>query len=229
MSWWRFQTVWTLTLARIVLVLLTYAWSRDLGRESNFFGKHSLLRQVRLKIGIGFFIFSEVIFFFRFFWTYLHFALNPVADVGLVWPAVGILRLDPLRVPLLNTLILVSSGGTLTVSHHLLIQSKREGLYWLGLTLILGIVFTLCQLFEYITASYRIAAANYGSIFFLATGFHGLHVLVGRLLLLISLIKMFSFRFNSWHHVRFELAAWYWHFVDVVWLFLYTIVYWWSS
>jgi len=227
--WWRIGNFWFTVLVSLVLCSLSFLWRRDLGRESNFLGKHTRLTQVSLKVGMAFFIFSEVMFFFRFFWTYLHFSLNPVADVGLIWPAVGTLRLDPLSVPLLNTLILVSSGATLTVSHHLLMVRDSTSVYWLMLTLGLGVFFTICQLFEYGISSFMFFRSNYGRIFFIATGFHGLHVFVGSLLLFISLLKMCSVRYTRWHHVRFELSAWYWHFVDVVWLFLYTIVYWWSS
>jgi cytochrome c oxidase subunit 3 len=127
--------------------------------------------------------------------------------VGLIWPTTGVVSLDPFSVPLLNTLILVSSGATLTVAHHYLVRDSRLAVSWLLFTVVLGIVFTLCQLFEYAMASFTFSIRNYGSIFFIATGFHGLHVLVGTLLLSISLVKIVNVRYNISHHVSLELRA----------------------
>lgn len=218
-----------LIMALVYLLLITFLWSKDLSNEASLKGQHRLLTQSNLKIGMAFFIFREVILFFRFFWTYLHFSLNPVAELGLVWPSQGVLRLDPLSVPLLNTLILVSSGLTLTISHHLILNNCAKRLQWLLVTVLLGLIFTLFQIFEYYSAGYTWASSTYGSTFFIITGFHGGHVIVGTLLLLIRLIKIIYLKFNILHHVLFELSAWYWHFVDIVWLFLYIIVYWWSN
>lgn len=226
---WKLNHFILLTLTILYLLLITFLWSKDLGNEATLKGQHSLLTQSNLKTGIAFFIFREVILFFSFFWTYLHFSLNPIADLGLVWPSQGVYSLDPLSVPLLNTLILVSSGLTLTVRHHFMLNNNLLRLQWLLITVLLGLIFTLFQVFEYQSASYTWSSSTYGSTFFIITGFHGGHVIVGTLLLTISLIKITIFKFNPWHHVLFELSAWYWHFVDVVWLFLYIIVYWWSN
>lgn len=212
------------------IVVLSYLWTQDLGRESNYVGKHALSSQTSFKLGMLLFIFSEVMFFFRFFWTFLHFRTNPMGEVGLTWPPRGINPLDPFRVPLLNTFILVRSGRTLTLSHHYLLNSKLTNrVIWLVFTLILAVAFTACQVFEYFEAFFTIRMANYGRIFFLSTGFHGSHVFAGTTLLLISLVKIIRGNFNMWHHTRFEAAAWYWHFVDVVWLGLFRLVYWWAA
>jgi len=212
------------------IFILSYLWTQDLGRESNYVGKHSLSSQVRFKAGMLLFIFSEVIFFFRFFWTFLHFSLNPLGEVGLSWPPRGISPLDPFRVPLLNTFILVTSGRTLTLSHHYLLGGRLfKRVVWIYLTLLLALSFTACQVFEYFQAFFSISRANYGGIFFLATGFHGSHVLAGTSLLLISLVKLTRINYSGWHHVSYETAAWYWHFVDVVWLGLFSLVYWWAA
>lgn len=226
---WNLKIYAGIITSTLGLLLITFTWRRDLRRESNFLGSHTLKTQASLKLGIILFIFREVILFFRFFWTFFHFALNPVGDIGLVWPPTGIHRLNAFRIPIINTIILVSSGLTLTLSHHLLLINSKSAIQWLALTLFLGVTFTLLQAFEYYQASFSIIRANYGSIFFLATGFHGGHVLAGSTLLLISLIKLTQEKYSLWHHFRFEASIWYWHFVDVVWLFLYTFVYWWGA
>lgn len=226
--WWKLNQIWFLIIRRLRLVILIITWRRDLSRESNYLGKHTLRTQRTLKLGMLLFIFSEVIFFFSFFWTFLHFSLNPVGEVGLTFPPTGIVSLNPFSVPLLNTLILVTRGRTLTVAHHLLLINKTSRINWLVITLVLGVTFTCLQAFEYYQATFTIMSANYGRIFFLATGFHGLHVLVGSILLAIRLVKLINYRYTAWHHVRFEAAAWYWHFVDVVWLALFSLVYWWA-
>jgi cytochrome c oxidase subunit 3 len=146
-----------------------------------------------------------------------------------MWPPIGILIFNPFQVPLLNTAILLTSGVTVTWAHHGLIENNHsqttQGLFF---TIILGIYFTILQAYEYIEASFCIADAIYGSTFFIATGFHGLHVLIGTTFLLICLIRHIKNHFSNAHHFGFEAAAWYWHFVDVVWLFLYVSIYWWG-
>lgn len=146
-----------------------------------------------------------------------------------MWPPVGIVAFNPFQVPLLNTAILLASGVTVTWAHHGLIEGNHsqttQGLFF---TILLGVYFTILQAYEYIEASFTIADAVYGSTFFIATGFHGLHVLIGTTFLLICLIRHIRFHFSKNHHFGFEAAAWYWHFVDVVWLFLYVSIYWWG-
>jgi len=208
---------------------MAYLWRRDLRRESNLKGSHRFKTQEALKLGIMFFIFSEVILFFRIFWGFFHYSLNPVGEVGFVWPPTSIVRISPYGVPLYNTIILVSSGLTATLAHHLILLEDRRSIIWLGLSIVLGAYFTSLQLMEYYEARFTIMHGNYGGVFFLGTGFHGAHVCVGTCLLLICLFKLYGNHYRLTHHVRFELSAWYWHFVDVVWLFLFVTVYWWAS
>jgi len=167
--------------------------------------------------------------FFSFFWTFFHFSLNPAGDIGLVWPPTGIHSLNTFRIPLINTLILVSSGLTLTIRHNWILLNRNHAEGWLIVTILLGALFTACQAFEYYQAPFTIIRANYGNIFYLGTGFHGGHVLAGTTLLIISWIKLRGRKYNFLHHVSFEARIWYWHFVDAVWLFLFISIYWWAA
>ena len=212
------------------LVLVAYHWWRDVVREATFQGHHTLVVQRGLKYGMLLFIVSEAMLFFSFFWAYFHSALAPEIQVGGVWPPVGIQSINAFDVPLLNTAILLSSGATVTWAHHAMIAGNRkEAIRGLTLTVILGVIFTGLQAMEYYEAPFTIADSVYGSIFFVATGFHGLHVIIGTLFLLVMLIRLIRHHFTKFHHTGFEAAAWYWHFVDVVWLFLYVFVYWWGG
>jgi len=176
------------------------------------------------------FILSEICFFFSFFWAFFHSSLVPTIELGSVWPPQGIEVLNPFSVPLLNTAVLLSSGATVTWAHHAIISGKRdEAIQGLFLTLILGALFTSLQVMEYIEASFCIADSVYGSVFFVATGFHGLHVIIGTTFLAVCWFRLLYHQFTRHHHFGFEAASWYWHFVDVVWLFLYVCIYWWGS
>nr|YP_001481135.1 cytochrome c oxidase subunit III [Phallusia mammillata]CAL23077.2 cytochrome c oxidase subunit III [Phallusia mammillata] len=217
-------------LSGMMLILLCYMWWRDVVRESSLLGFHTPAVQVNLLLGMVWFIISEVLFFFGFFWTFFYASLNPVVEIGMVWPPVGIVPLDPVGVPLLNTVVLLGSGFTVTWSHYSLLLGKKGGAkVGLIFTLALGVLFTLLQLLEYMDSSFSMADSIYGSIFFMATGFHGFHVLVGSMFLGVSLGRMVSGQLGTSRHVGYECAIWYWHFVDVVWLFLYVSVYWWGS
>ena len=166
---------------------------------------------------------------FRFFWAYFHRRLAPRTELGSCWPPIGITPLNPFEVPLLNTGVLLASGVTVTWAHHSLIEGNRtEGIQGLIATVALGVYFTFLQAIEYYEASFTIADGAYGSTFFVATGFHGLHVLIGRTFLTVCLARVWLQHFSTGHHFGFEAAAWYWHFVDVVWLFLYLSIYWWG-
>ena len=184
------------------------------------------------------FIVSEVMFFFGFFWAYFHFSLSPAIEIGCLWPPYSIQIFDYLHIPLYNTFILLVSGVCVTWCHHNLILTKNESvdkylvedtIIALILTILLAIHFTGYQILEYNEASFNISDSVYGSIFFMATGFHGFHVLVGTLFLFVCLIRLLKGHFSIKHHLGLEFAIWYWHFVDVVWLFLYVCVYWWTS
>jgi cytochrome c oxidase subunit 3 len=176
------------------------------------------------------FIVSEVMFFAAFFWAFFHSSLAPTVEIGAVWPPKGIEVLDPWQIPFLNTVILLSSGAAVTWAHHAIILSYRDqAIQGLTLTILLAILFTGFQVFEYLEAPFTISDGIYGSTFFLATGFHGFHVFVGTVFLIICLIRQMKNHFTNNHHFGFEAAAWYWHFVDVVWLFLFVSIYWWGG
>nr|YP_009566975.1 cytochrome c oxidase subunit III [Cryptopone sauteri]QBB73598.1 cytochrome c oxidase subunit 3 [Cryptopone sauteri] len=210
-------------------LLCIYQWWRDVVRESTYQGFHSISVYNGLRLGMILFIISEILFFFSFFWSYFHSSLSPSIEIGQIWPPLNIMPFNPYDIPLMNTIILISSGLTVTWSHHSMInmniyESKKS----LFFTILLGIYFSSLQMFEYLESPFTISDSIYGSIFFIATGFHGLHVIIGTLFLSICLYRMFNLHFSSHHHFGFEAAAWYWHFVDVVWLFLYISIYWWS-
>nr|YP_010946562.1 cytochrome c oxidase subunit III [Jacobsonina aliena]WGO57280.1 cytochrome c oxidase subunit III [Jacobsonina aliena] len=213
-----------------VMILTMIQWWRDIVREGTYQGLHTKFVTKGLRWGMILFIISEVFFFISFFWAFFHSSLSPTVELGSLWPPMGILPFNPLQIPLLNTAILLASGVTVTWAHHGLLEDNyNQGLQGLFFTVILGIYFTILQAYEYIEAPFTIADSVYGSSFFMATGFHGLHVIIGTTFLLTCLLRHLFLHFSSGHHFGFEAAAWYWHFVDVVWLFLYVSIYWWGS
>nr|YP_009441635.1 cytochrome c oxidase subunit III [Incoltorrida madagassica]AOY39141.1 cytochrome c oxidase subunit 3 [Incoltorrida madagassica] len=228
---WFHQFNMNLLIIGLMVVLLTmYQWWRDVIRESTFQGLHTYAVTLGLRWGMILFIISEVFFFISFFWAFFHSSLSPTIELGNNWPPLGITPFNPLQIPLLNTLILLSSGITVTWAHHSLMENNyTQTLQSLMLTVILGIYFTMLQGLEYFESPFTISDSVYGSSFFLTTGFHGLHVIIGTTFLFVCLIRHYMNHFSSTHHFGFEAAAWYWHFVDVVWLFLYISIYWWGS
>lgn len=207
-----------------------FVWWRDVIREGTFQGHHTRAVQTGLTFGMILFIISEIMFFFSFFWAFFSASLSPTIDIGGIWPPPGINVLSPWEVPLLNTIILLISGATCTWAHHAIISgNRRYVLTAIGLTVVLGLIFTLFQILEYKEANFNISDGIYGSTFFLATGFHGFHVLIGSTFLFICFFRAYSHHFTRQHHFGFEAAAWYWHFVDVVWLFLFVSIYWWGG
>nr|AEQ93887.1 cytochrome c oxidase subunit III [Rhopalocaulis grandidieri] len=219
-----------LVLGLLLTVFISFLWWRDVVREGTFQGFHSSLVARGLKIGMGLFIASEVFFFLAFFWAYFHSSLAPAVEIGGVWPPVGITPLNAFQVPLLNTSVLLLSGVSITWAHHGIIEKQKlSSVVALAFTLVLGFYFLFLQYGEYQETSFSIADSVYGSTFFVATGFHGLHVAVGATFLTVCFLRLIYSHFSSDHHVGFLSAAWYWHFVDVVWLFLYTSIYWWGS
>jgi cytochrome c oxidase subunit III len=214
------------------------AWWTDVVREAQFQGHHSRVVQLSHRYGMILFIASEVMFFVAWFWAYFNTALFPgdmhqIAReefLGGVWPPKGIETFDPWHLPLLNTLILLTSGTTVTWAHHALLENNREGLKWgLICTIALGLSFTCVQGWEYYHAHFAFAGHIYGSTFFMATGFHGAHVIIGSIFLIVCLVRAFAGHFTPTQHLGFEFAAWYWHFVDVVWLFLFACIYVWGG
>lgn len=228
---WFHAHSFTLTLTGLLIILrVIYQWWRDISAEGSNQGLHSKIVELGLRWGMLLFIVSEVFFFLSFFWAFFHRSLAPDPEIGSTWPPFGIHVFNPFQVPLLNTIILLGSGVRVTWSHHALMSGNLSAtLSRLALTIILGVYFTCLQAIEYLEASFRIADSIYGSTFFVATGFHGLHVLVGTTFLAVCFFRLSSHQLRATHHFGFEAAAWYWHFVDVVWLFLYVWLYWWGG
>jgi len=213
----------------LIVIIIIINWFKDVSRESDLLIEHSYLNNIFFKTGILLFITSEVIFFVSFFWCYFDFVLVIDIELGNIWPPKGIQRINPFRVPLLNTIILLSSGVLITWTHFSILNNDWfYSLVTLIITLILGIYFLFIQFQEYLDATYTFMRRGYGRIFFLATGFHGFHVLLGCFLILGSLIRLFLLYCDALSHYNFEFSAWYWHFVDVVWLFLFVFIYWWG-
>ena len=214
----------------LILLSTMFVWWRDVIRESTLEGHHTGIVQQGLRYGVLLFIVSEVLFFFAFFWAFFHSSLAPTVEIGSMWPPKGIHVFNPWEIPFLNTLILLLSGCTVTWSHHAMVCNKRtEALVGLVLTVILAIIFTGLQVFEYQMADFRLSDGIYGSTFYMATGFHGFHVFIGTIFLIVCTIRLYNYHLTQQHHFGFEAAAWYWHFVDVVWLFLFVSIYWWGG
>nr|QNE86027.1 cytochrome c oxidase subunit III [Beraea pullata] len=227
--WFHKFSMMMLWLGLITLVMTSYQWWRDVSRESTYQGLHTYKVLKGMKMGMILFIVSEVFFFISFFWTFFHSSITPTPEVGVLWPPMYIIPFNPFQIPLLNTIILLSSGISVTWTHHSILENNlSQSINSLFITIILGIYFTMLQAYEYLEASFSIADSVYGSVFFIATGFHGLHVIVGTIFLFVSFMRMYNNQFSMTHHFGFEAAAWYWHFVDIVWLFLYVSIYWWS-
>jgi cytochrome c oxidase subunit 3 len=205
-------------------------WFRDVISESTYIGDHTLAVQKGLNFGIILFIVSEALFFMAIFWAFFHSALTPTVELGAQWPPIGIEPINPFELPLLNTVILLSSGATITFGHHSIIQGKRAGaLFGSIATIILAIIFTGLQWIEYSVSSFTISDGIFGTSFFFGTGFHGLHVIIGTIFLGVALWRTFAYHLTDHHHLGLEGGILYWHFVDVVWLFLYISIYYWGS
>lgn len=212
------------------LIFTMAVWWRDVVREGTFEGQHTSLVQRGLRFGMILFIVSEVMFFFAFFWAFFWAARSPTPEIGSVWPPKGIEVLSAWEVPFLNTLILLTSGAAVTWAHHAIVAGDRnQAIQALLITVGLATAFTALQAFEYVNATFTISDSVYGSTFYMATGFHGFHVFIGTCFLAVCLARVISNHFTRTHHFGFEAAAWYWHFVDVVWLFLFVTIYWWGG
>jgi cytochrome c oxidase subunit 3 len=219
-----------LTLGLISTVLSMSLWFRDIIIEGTFQGSHTSKVQQGLTLGFILFVISEVFFFISLFWAFFHSALSPTVELGCAWPPAGIEVMNPWEVPLLNTVLLLSSGATVTLAHHGLIQGNRKfTIYGLIATIILAILFTGFQGFEYINAPFTIADSVYGSTFYFTTGFHGFHVLIGTIFIAVGLYRVINYHFTDFHHVGLEAAIIYWHFVDIVWLLVFIFFYYWGS
>jgi len=219
----------TLIFGLILLLVCMAIWWRDVIRESTWQGNHTFKVQRGLRIGFALFILSEVMFFFSVFWAFFHSSLSPSVELGSVWPPVGLPILNPWHVPFLNTLVLLMSGVTITLAHHAIVNVTKLANIGFLLTVFLAIFFTALQVYEYIFAPFEFSDGIYGSTFFFSTGFHGFHVFIGTCFIAVCWARFNLSHFNASHHLGFEFAAWYWHFVDVVWLFLFASIYWWGS
>ena len=245
------QGSWVFYLGAMIVVATAYFWWRDVIREAHK-GDHTPVVQLHLRYGMIMFIASEVMFFVAWFWAFFDVSLFPSGvfqpdnvqqQIGMVardeltggkWPpqeADGFQHtFNPWGLPLVNTLILLLSGTTVTWAHHALLEDDRKGLIWgLTLTVILGVLFTACQAYEYLHAAFSYSGHIYGATFFMATGFHGAHVIIGTIFLFVCLLRALAGHFSPKQHFGFEAAAWYWHFVDVVWLFLFAAIYVWAA
>nr|YP_010758063.1 cytochrome c oxidase subunit III [Gunungiella wangi]WEU80068.1 cytochrome c oxidase subunit III [Gunungiella wangi] len=229
-KWFHNFSSFHLLFSLLIVLMTSYQWWRDISRESTFQGIHSHSVSNNMRWGMILFIISEIFFFISFFWTFLHSSLSPNIEIGSNWPPMNITPFNPFQIPLLNSLILISSGVSVTWSHHsILCNNHTQMIFSLLLTIILGVYFSLLQLYEYIMAPFSMSDSIYGSTFFIATGFHGLHVIIGTIFLTVNLMRQLNNHFSSFHHFGFEAAAWYWHFVDVVWLILFILIYWWGN
>jgi cytochrome c oxidase subunit 3 len=236
--WWMHGASFWWTVPGLLGVLYTmFVWWRDVINEGRA-GDHSAVVQLGFRYGMILFIASEVMFFVAWFWAFFSAALNLDGGVeiaraeftGGTWPPQGIEVFDPWHLPLLNTLILLTSGTTVTWAHHALLHNDRKGMIWgLVLTIVLGLIFTAVQAYEYLHAPFSFAGNIYGATFFMATGFHGFHVIVGTIFLIVCLVRAVKGHFTPENHFGFEAAAWYWHFVDVVWIFLFFSIYIWGN
>ncbi len=231
-------TPWLVPVGFLLVLLTMFLWWRDVIKEATYEGHHTPIVQLGLRYGMALFIASEVMFFAAFFWAFFDASLFAdelqqyarVEFTGGVWPPAGTEVFPAFGLPFLNTLILLLSGCTVTWAHHCLIKGDRQGLIQgLGLTILLGIFFTAVQAYEYGHAAFSFTDGIYSSTFFMATGFHGAHVIIGTIFLTVCFFRALKGHFKPDHHFGFEAAAWYWHFVDVVWLFLFTFVYWWGG
>ena len=214
----------------LLIIFVMYTWWRDVVREATFENTHTIRVQKGLRLGMFLFIASEVMFFFSFFWAFFHSSISPVYNIGGVWPPKAITAFSIYTFPLANTIVLITSGVSLTWAHIAVrVKAKKHAIIALFITLMLALIFITLQLIEYRRAPFNISDGVYGSCFYLTTGFHGFHVIVGAIALFVAFIRLALNHYTNTQHVGLECAIWYWHFVDVVWIFLYMTVYWWSN
>lgn len=240
-------TIFFFSISLISFIFFIVQWFYDIIIEATFEGRHTSYVRQSIKFAFFLFIVSEIMFFFSFFWAFFYSSVSPTYNIG-GWPPIGIHIINPYKLPLINTLLLLISGACLTCSHFALLVNKKLIkkvigvvyteyknnnriiiLNFLLLTIFLGLLFLLTQAYEYIHASFTISDSIYGSVFYMCTGLHGLHVLVGLIFLIVCYFRFFFYHFTSKHHIGYELAIWYWHFVDVVWIFLYFSIYIWGA
>jgi len=226
-----FSIGWQVLAAGVLGVLLVmWFWWRDVIYETITEKAHNEITEIGMRYGMALFIASEVMFFVAFFWAFFNAALYPTAEIGYVWPPADIHVLPAFELPFMMTMILLLSGCAVTWAHHAILENNQKDLVKaLGVTVFLGVVFLGFQIYEYTHVDYGFGDDIYSATFFMATGFHGFHVFIGTVFLAVCLWRAKLGHFTPERHFGFEAAAWYWHFVDVVWLFLFVAVYWWGG
>lgn len=212
-------------LAVLLLIFTVSFWFRDIIFESTYLGCHTEIVQKNIMIAIGLFIISEALFFLAIFWTYFHSSLSPSVELGEQWPPKGI-KVPSFEIPLLNTVLLLSSGITVTYGHHSIIKGNRkQSLIGLNLTIVLALLFTSLQYLEYNNSDFTLSDSVFGSCFYFSTGFHGLHVLIGTAFLAVGLWRLWAYHITKNHHLGLQAGILYWHFVDIVWVVLLLSIY----
>nr|UPL65860.1 cytochrome c oxidase subunit III [Onymocoris hackeri] len=228
--WFHTNHMMLYNMGVMISLMTAIQWWRDIAREGTFQGKHTNKVFMGLKWGMILFIVSEILFFTSFFWAFFHSSVSPTIEIGMNWPPINVKTFNPMQIPLLNTIVLITSGMSMTWAHHAIMNNKlNKTTQGLMMTSMLGLYFTVLQGYEYYESMFSISDSVYGSCFFMATGFHGIHVIIGTLFIITCTMRHMMSHFSSTHHFGLEAAAWYWHFVDVVWLFLYISIYWWGS
>jgi len=214
----------------ILIILISIFWFLEIFMEATTLGFHTKIVKSGLKKGFILFIASEIMLFFGFFWAFFHSALNPSIELGAIWPPAG-LDLIPVKFfPLFNTLILIISGFSVTWVHRgVAIGSFKESIDGFLITILLGFLFILLQGLEYYEATFNLEDGVYPSIFFMLTGLHGCHVIVGVIFLIVCFISLLFNHYLTSHYLRLVFAIWYWHFVDIVWIILFLTLYCWGS
>ncbi len=217
--------------AGIAAVLLTmFFWWKDIIFETTTEKVHNKVTEIGLRYGMMLFIASEVMFFVAFFWAFFNGAFYPTEAIGFKWPPESIHIIEPFGLPFMMTLILLLSGCTVTWAHHAILEGHNDqAVKALGISAFLGAFFLCFQVYEYGHATFGFTEGIYPSTFYMATGFHGFHVFIGTVFLSVCWIRAMQGHFTKDRHFGFEAAAWYWHFVDVVWLFLFVAIYWWGN
>lgn len=217
------------TISLLVTLMIMFVWFRDILRESKQ-GLHTIIVQKGLILGYILFLITEIMLFFSFFWSYFHSSLSPTVSLGLIWPPIGIEAVNYTSIPLLGSLLLLGSGFFLTLSHHAFLAGNKNTCLIHGIiTLLLGTSFALLQLTEYIFGTFTISDSIFGSVFYMTTGLHGIHVIIGILFLFINFIRIYFDHLTAEHHLGFEFAIFYFHLVDIIWLFVFITFYWWGS
>jgi len=219
-----------LTLGFVITTYGMILWFRDVISEGTLLGCHTKEVKSGLMIGVVLFIVSEVFAFLSVFWAFFHSSLSPSIEIGGSWPPLGITPLDAFAIPLLNTFLLLSSGAFITYGHHALIAGNRKGaIIGTFITIVLAVIFTALQYFEYSEAAFTMSDGVYGSAFYASTGLHGIHVIVGTIFISVGFFRLVNYHLTDTHHQGHEAGILYWHFVDVVWLFLFMAVYFWGG